>query len=250
MMASAHLMRIGKIKGNGRVLAAAKHNKRNTQHERKGTQHIDFTRSSLNYALVGDTSPKDIADQAKSQMKKAGIEKPRANAVLAIEIIFSLPIEWHGRDTRQFFIDCCNWVGNNFAGELLSFDVHLDESAPHAHALILPLVNGKMQGCDIVGKRSNLYRLHTLFHEQVGVRYGLKKSSRKVMSENNKADLAKLVIAELENDPKKGWAVFRDWIRNDPEPMAQHLSIEIPNNQAVKHFVDIARSRGKGAFIR
>ena len=87
MMTSAHLMRIGKIKGNGRVLAAAKHNKRNTQHERKGTQHIDFTRSSLNYALVGDTSPKDIADHAKSQMKKAGIEKPRANAVLAIEII-------------------------------------------------------------------------------------------------------------------------------------------------------------------
>ena len=70
------------------------------------------------------------------------------------------------------------------------------------------------------------------------------------MSENNKADLAKLVIAELENDPMKGWAVFRDRIRNDPEPMAQHLSIEIPNNQAVKHFVDIARSRGKGAFIR
>jgi hypothetical protein len=249
-MASGHLMRIGKVKGGGSVLAAINHNKRFTKHERKGTHHIDTSRSHLNYALVGNCSPKEIADLAKAQMKKAGIDKPRANAVLAIEIIFSLPIERHQQDTKLFFVDCCCWVRNNFAGELLSFDVHLDESAPHAHALILPLVNGKMQGSDMVGKRSNLYRLHNLFHDEVGIRHGLKRSSRTKLTEEDKSNLAKLIVAELEDNPKKGWAVFRDWILKDPLPLAELLSIEIPKQKQVKHFVDIARSKGKGTFIR
>ena len=249
-MASSHLMRMAKVKGVGSVLAALKHNKRFTQHERKGTQHIEATRSYLNYNLVGDCLPKDIADYAKAKMKKAGIDRPRSNAVLAVEIIFSLPVERHNEDTKPFFVDCCCWVRNNFAGELLSFDVHLDEAAPHAHALILPLVNGKMQGSEMVGKRSNLHRLHDLFHKEVGINHDLKRNTSSRLSEGDCADLAKLVIAELESDPKKGWSVFRDWIKKDPQPLAQLLSIEIPKKQVEKHFVDIARSKGRGSFIR
>jgi Plasmid recombination enzyme len=250
MMASSHLMRMAKVKGVGSVLAALKHNKRFTQKERKGTQHINSTRSHLNYNLVGDVLPKEIADHAKAQMKKAGIDKPRANAVLAVEIIFSLPVERHSQDTKTFFVDCCCWVRNNFAGELLSFDVHLDEAAPHAHALILPLVNGRMQGSEMVGKRSNLHRLHDSFHQEVGVNHGLSRNVSARLSESDSADLAKLVIAEVENNPQKGWSVFRDWILKDPLPLAQHLSIELPNKPLTKHFVDIARSKGRGAFVR
>lgn len=250
MMASSYLMRIGKVKGGGSVLAAVNHNKRFTKHERKGTHHIDTTRSHLNYVLAGNSPPKKIADYAKAQMRNAGIDKPRANAVLAIEIIFSLPVEKLHHDTKSFFIDCCCWVRNNFAGELLTFDVHIDESAPHAHALILPLVNGKMQGSDMVGKRSNLYRLHNLFHEEVGIRHGLKRSSKTKLSEHDKSKLAKLIVAELEDNPKRGWAVFRDWILRDPLPLAELLSIEMPKRKPDKHFVDIARSKGKGTFIR
>jgi len=249
-MASSHLMRIGKVKGVGSVIAALNHNKRFTKYERKGTHHIDTNRSHLNYALVGDCSPKEIADYAKAQMRNAGIDKPRVNAVLAIEIIFSLPAEKLHHDTKSFFVDCCCWVRNNFAGELLSFDVHLDESAPHAHALILPLINGKMQGSDMVGKRSNLYRLHYLFQEEVGIIHGLKRSSKNKLTGENKSKLAKLIVAELEDNPKRGWAVFRDWIFKDPLPLAELLSIDIPMKKPVKDFVDIARSKGKGKFIR
>jgi len=38
---------------------------------------------------------------------------------------------------------------------LLSFDVYLDESAPHVHALILPLLNGKMNGNEIMDGKGN-----------------------------------------------------------------------------------------------
>jgi len=40
-------------------------------------------------------------------------------------------------------------------GVLLSFDVYLDESAPHVHALILPLVNDKVNGNEIMDGKGN-----------------------------------------------------------------------------------------------
>jgi hypothetical protein len=68
---------------------------------------------------------------------------------------FSLPIDRHTQDTKPFFTYCPNWIKKTFAGELLSFDVHLGESAPHAHAVILRLIDGKMQGRDMVGSAGN-----------------------------------------------------------------------------------------------
>ena len=70
-------------------------------------------------------------------------------------------------------------VKQNLCGELLSIDVHLDESAPHAHALILPLINGKMQGNQLMGSTGNLMRLINLFHKEVARHYGLSRADYK-----------------------------------------------------------------------
>jgi len=143
-MASSHFFRLGSITGENGILFAMQHNKRTLQAERGAPAHIDASRSSLNYCLAGNDTPQAIATHAKVQMLKAGIDKPRKNAVRAVEIIFSLPIDRHKQDTKPFFTDCYGWLIKTFAGELLSFDVHLDESAPHAHAVILPLIDNKL----------------------------------------------------------------------------------------------------------
>ena len=128
-MAASQLLRLGTIKGKNGVLEALKHNKRELQAERGADAHIDATRTPLNYCLAGDSTPSAIATHAKVQMVKAGIETPRKNGVMAVEVLFSLPIDRHQQDTKPFFADCLAWLNNTFAGELLSFDVHLDESA-------------------------------------------------------------------------------------------------------------------------
>ena len=135
-MAASHLIRLGKIKRDNGILVALKHNKRTLQNERGASANIDAARTSLNYSLASDDTPDAIARHAKVEMLKAGIEKPRINCVRAVEVVFSLPIDRHQQDTKPFFTACYGWVEQTFAGELLSFDVHLDESAPHAHALI------------------------------------------------------------------------------------------------------------------
>lgn len=250
-MAASHLIRLGKIKGENGVLVALKHNKRTLQNERAASANIDVTRTSLNYSLASDAAPEQIALHAKVQMLKAGIEKPRKDQVRAVEIVFSLPIDKHQQDTRPFFNECCEWAKQAFAGELLSFDVHLDESAPHAHAVILPLIDGKMQGRDMVGSTGNLMRLINKFHADVARHFGLSRSDNKRLSNLDKQTIEKLVLTRLSNDPamqSSVWACLRDAIHNDPMPYAQMLSIKPPLAKQKKHksFVAIMTSKGKG----
>ncbi len=252
-MAASHVIRLGVIKGKSGVLEALKHNKRTLQVERGAGSNIDATRTPLNYALAGVETPEAIAIHAKVQMVKAGIDKPRKNQVMAVEIIFSLPIERHSHDTRPFFLDCINWIKQTFAGELLSFDVHLDESAPHAHAVILPLIDGKMQGNSLIGGKGNLMRLINLFYSEIAYRYGLAKASRRRLNAKDKQGLEKLVLTRLKADTAMQssiWPCIRDVIHKDPMPFAQMLSIEPDKTlHQAKSFVDHKRSKGKGSFV-
>lgn len=230
-MASSHIFRLGKIKSEGQLLAALQHNKRTPQSMRHALANVDVTRTQLNYSLANNDTPEQIARYAKVQMLRAGIEKPRKDCVRAVEVLFSLPIDRHQQNTKPFFTSCFNWTQQNFAGELLSFDVHLDESAPHAHALILPLIDGKMQGSDMVGGIGNMNRLRDRFHLDVASHYGLSRSDSKRLTLSDKQAIEQQVLARLKGDPamqSSVWACVRNAIHNDPLPYAQMLSINMP----------------------
>lgn len=251
-MAASHLFRLGKVKGKNGILEALKHNRRELQTERGAPANIDASRSHLNYVLHGDGDAQTIAIHAKVQMLKAGIEEPRKNAVMAVEVLFSLPIDRHQQDTRPFFNDCYHWTLKTFAGELLSFDVHLDEAAPHAHALILPLINGRMQGSDgVIGGIGSLTRYRQKFHLEVASKHGLSKRSYTRLNTTDRQSVGREVLKRLNSDSVRKsvvWAWVRDAIMADPIPCAEVLGIEIaPAQKKQKHFVDIKRSRGKGS---
>lgn len=230
-MASSHLFRLGKIKSEGQLLAALQHNKRTPQNMRYALANVDATRTPLNYSLANNDTPEQIARYAKVQMLKAGIDKPRKDCVRAVEVLFSLPIDRHQQDTKPFFTNCFNWTQQSFAGELLSFDVHLDESAPHAHALILPLIDGKMQGSDMVGGIGNMNRLRDKFHVDVASYYGLSRSDSKRLTLSDKQKIERQILTLLKGDPamqSSVWTCVRSSIHNDPLPYAQMLSINTP----------------------
>ena len=253
-MAASQLLRLGTIKGKNGVLEALRHNKRELQTERGADAHIDVARTPLNYCLAGDDTPSKIATHAKVQMLKAGIETPRKNGVMAVEVLFSLPIDRHQQDTKPFFADCLTWLNKTFEGDLLSFDVHLDESAPHAHAIILPLIDGKMQGNKLMGGTGNLMRLINLFHKEVARHYGLSRADYKRLSANDKQSIERLVLTRLRGDSvlkSSIWPCVRDAIHKDPQPWAQLLGINKPKagSKPAKSFVQIMTSKGKGKAI-
>ena len=255
-MAASHLLRLGSVKDvynkqdkliqNG-LLALLKHHKRTELPK----ENIDRKRSNLNYCLSATATPASIAAHANGQMLNAGIETRRKNGVMAVEVLFSVPIDRHSQDTRPFFNDCFTWLQNNFAGELLSFDIHLDESAPHAHALILPLINGKMQGNKLIGGTGNLMRLINLFHQDVAKHYGLSRANYKRLTANDKQSIEHQVLTRLKGDSvmlSSVWACVRDDIHKNPMTYAQLLSIELakPTRKTNKSFVQIMTGKGKG----
>lgn len=253
-MAGSYLFRMGTIKGKHGILIAMKHNKRTLQNERGANENIDASKTRLNYCLAGAGQPEAINTGAKVKLLQAGIETPRKNAVMAVEIIFSLPVDRHLQNTRPFFVDCLEWVQRHLAGELLAFDVHLDESAPHAHAVVLPLIDGKLQGNKLMGNTGNLARLRNLFYNEVAVKYGLGRNSRKLTS-LQKSELERRVLMAIKGDPvmlSSVWACVRDAIHSDPLPFAQTLSISLEAMQQgkIKSFIDYKRSRGQGSFER
>lgn len=252
-MATSQLISITKPKGNDILLKALKHNKRELQNEWGSGRKINPNKSYLNYSLTGDSDATKIDRYAKSLMALAGINKPRKNGVMLVEVLISLPVDRHQQDTKQFFIDTFNWIKEAFEGELLSFDVHLDESAPHAHALILPLINGKMNGSDLVGGKGKLSSKIKSFHHNVARHYGLSNKAKLKLSEQDRVNLIKNILRTLENDPVKDskiWHIIDADIRNNPLLYSEALSINTKKeaSTATKHFVDIMRSKGKGSF--
>ncbi len=240
-------LRVGSVsyeKGRG-LLAALKHNKRTLPE----AGHIDQARSHLNYSLSPEATPEAINTRANVALAECNL-KPRKNAVMAIEVIFGLPESWRERDNTAYFADCLLWLNQAMGGDLLAFDVHNDEAAPHAHALIFPLIDGRLQGDKIKGNVSNIRKLRESFMAQVGRKHGLETPKR--LTHAQRDQLATAVLRAYANDPVRksvGWAVFSDSIKSDPQPHAALLGITLDNapKRKNKTFVGIMTSKGKGA---
>ena len=231
----------------GGLLPALRHNKR----ELPERGHIDPSRTHQNYSLTPKQTAQDIDKDMKKRLIDLDIE-PRKNAVIAIEAVFSLPASWHSRNNQSFFVACLAWITGAIQGELLSFDVHLDESAPHAHALILPLIDGKLKGSEIMGGKGNIYRLQRAFAESLGVAHGLPLNKR--LRHNERNTLARDVLAQMDaqHDPamqSPAWTIIQDTIKRNPQPFADILGV-VQTKQArtkkSKSFVGIMTSKGKG----
>ena len=253
-MSASGFFKMQKLKGSGKVLAASRHNKRLIQAEQGADSHIDATRICLNLSLHGPDSPEAVARLAKDRMAAAGVRPQKKNAVLSLEHVFSLPAN-SDIDLKAYFNDCVQWVARNFGGldNVLSADVHLDESAPHLHVLILPLIDGRMNGSDLFGNRQRLQFLHNDFHAAVAGRYGLAKAPARLQGQA-KDKTAQTVITHIHatNDTALTsglWPLIRDWIARDPAACAQVLGLDIAKaaTKKARTTAQIFTSKGKGS---
>jgi hypothetical protein len=251
-MSAAAFFRLKKLKGGGILLAAARHNRRTIQAELGADSHINPARSHLNETLFGPPSPDAVAQQAKDAMQAAGVGKLRKDAVVGLEAVFSLPVG-HAIDRRQYFAQCVEWAGVQFGGaaNILSADIHHDEAQPHVHVLLVPLVNGRMVGSDMVGNRQTLRALQSKFFDEVARPFGLTKPPARLMGAA-KTETAARVIATMKasNDPalkSAAWAVIRAAIESDPAPFVATLGVAItPKAKRLRSSTAIFTSTGKG----
>lgn len=255
-MSAGAILRGKKLKGRSIVRTAAAHNLRAIQAEIGASASIDPSRSHMNEILAGEPLPEQVQARADASLAEAGLgDSLRRDAVRCLEFVVSLP-PGHGCDEKGFFASAVNWLADRFGGpgNLLSAVIHRDEAAPHVHALILPLIGGRMVGSDAMGGPKQLQAMQADFFEEVGKPYGLKAFPRQIGGAQ-KASLAAKVIRELRLRQDAAlsstiWPVIRERIESDPAPFAQligvSLDVEAPPKK-LRSMTAIFISKGKGS---
>ncbi|MBS1189670.1 MAG: hypothetical protein H6R10_1462 [Rhodocyclaceae bacterium] len=229
-MAASQYISLKKLVGKNFPLNAAKHNLREIQAEIGADKHIDASRIRQNRILAGPSSAAEVAASAESMLKAAGISSLRRDAVRSVELVISLPA-WASVVQSTYFEDVLDWVCRFFAVPVLSAVIHLDEAAPHCHVLLLPLVNGRMVGSDLVGNRSRLRAIRDDFFANVASKHGLTPPSASAHSSaDSRKQAASLILDTIEAQPEllSNLAIkeaMREVLKRNPEPVLVAMGI-------------------------
>ena len=226
---------IKKLKGFNIILKACKHNFREIPQELLAEGRIDPTRTRHNQILIGRSNATEAKLQYDQVVESTNLsQKIRKDAVLGIEILFCLPGN-HTLNEEVFFARCIEWCKEYFGVFILSAIVHKDESNPHCHAILIPLINGRLQGSKLCGGPSKIRGMQEDFYKKVGIHFGLTKPRPSI---RYKSEYLALVATQIVNLMTCNELVIRDdgvrkelihVISNDPMDLAQMVGILRPS---------------------
>jgi hypothetical protein len=190
------IIRTAKLKTAGNLGGLNNHLERKME-----VPNADRDLSYLNQRRVGSG---DLARDVAGRIQAAGIEKPRKNAVLAIEHLMTAspeafplrkdkspdgsrnPYRLVGSKAdvdrwQAFEKNCINWLQERYGKDnLVNFTSHLDEQTPHIHAVVVPIDSkGKLNCRDYLGGRDKLRDLQDSFaaiHQGIGLERGIQGS--------------------------------------------------------------------------
>ena len=235
------------------LLVAARHNLREHQPEYGATENIAFELSHLNTVLHGPSLAIGIVELASELKTKYSVPKSklRVDHVQALEFVISVRANTD-IDEMAYFSASVHWLSNVFGSEmLLSAVVHRDESAPHMHALVLPIVEKVYRGGSPIDKVS-LRKLIKRFADEVGKPFGLSFEPKMKLNAEQRAAASSLVIDHLKTqaDPvvsSRVWQGVVDCIKFKPQEFLEILGLEVPivRNKCFKTSTQIFTGTGK-----
>ena len=121
----------------GSCRAILEHDTRTANHAYKN-KDIDTTRSHLNYSLV--TSDITAEERLKQRLSEVKVQK-RSDVNVLCSWIVTLPEDVQQQDERKFFETVYAFLEQEAGSKnVVSADVHYDESRPHLHFTFVPVV--------------------------------------------------------------------------------------------------------------
>lgn len=167
-------MRFKKLKA-GNLSGSAAH-----VHRTIHSPTADPSRQQLN-KTIGSTNP---AEAIKTRVNEITSGRQRKDAVLAYEFIMTAKSDWFKgksqKEISQWAATSIRWLWQTFGkGNVVSSTLHLDESAPHIHAYVVPEVDGRLCAKALTGTKKLCSDMQTSYAsavEQHGLSRGLKGS--------------------------------------------------------------------------
>lgn len=207
------IIRVQKIK-RGQLGAVRTHNERLT--DKHSNPDIDVSLSSQNISLVRPdslaTAVMGIVNEAQTKQQR----QIRKDAPVAIEYVVTASAEelakWDDEKRGQYFADALDFLKKRHGAEnVVSAEIHVDESTPHMHVVAVPidLKTGRLT-CKPFTTRDQLRALQSDFAREVGEAFGLQRGEQgntyKPLAQF-KAEQAKLHEKELQAQAKAKAAV-------------------------------------------
>ena len=139
---------------------------------------IDLSRTSGNYHTV--YPKRGYMEYINERISTLPLKrKVRSDAVLMCSFIIGSDgnffIGLTPSEKRQFFEEATEYFAERYGREnIISAVVHVDETTPHLHLNLVPIVGSKLSAKQLF-TRASLRELQTDFHEKFGKRWGLER---------------------------------------------------------------------------
>lgn len=148
------------------VAAAASHAFRDRE-----TLNADLARKSLNVHIGYDS-----AESLQTGFNNALPEKRRKNAVLCVEHLVTFSADALTRkdfNEKNYFADAVEWMKERYGKGFIGATIHYDETTPHMHAYVVPLVDGRLSATHFFDGRKKMHAYQSDFYQKVGQKHGL-----------------------------------------------------------------------------
>ena len=248
-------LNLHKIRTLQQLRRALKHNKREIAKELGAGSHIDPTKSHLNYSLTGSSTSLELMEQVHQVITSYRNTLQRAirrDAVVAVEVVFSVSAAKADIDLQKYFNDCFAWSLIEFAlASPLSADVHHDEANPHLHVIFLCVTDSRLIASQVAGDKRAYRDRREDFYVNVARHYGLERPPP-ALGRIQRTQLAERVLNQLarSSDPltkSQHYPAICDAVRQNPVPFANQLNLELDLTPPKKRtLTQIFTSRGRG----
>jgi hypothetical protein len=145
------LIRVREL-GRSELKATQTHNAR--EYDELGLKrpdNIDFAKTDANY--VRYETGNSIQESIDARIKSAGV-KERSNSVVAIEFVVGASKDFYDAYSASgHFSNCEKWLKQKYGAEnVVARTDHYDESNPHAHFIVVPIVKKEVKWKNSIGE--------------------------------------------------------------------------------------------------
>ena len=172
-MSAYVFLKIQKLKSPQVLVAAYKHNKR--------IDYCDNAKSeasSQNRDLVERTET--YVEYVNRRIAEANVPLVRSNSVRAVDMVIAPTSVDSAKndlfDLNKFCPLAVEWVNDTFGEDnVVAVHLHMDESKPHVHAVIVPITkDGRLCAKEVIGGKQKLRQFQTSIAKKLSV-VGLKR---------------------------------------------------------------------------
>lgn len=177
------ILRIQKLKSRQQIAAAVGHNLR-----LHNVPNADESKTELNKNFITFDYP-DLISRLEKVFYEKNI-KPRADAVLATEVILTASPEFFkNEETIKNWLEANKkFAAREFGKEnLLQFNLHLDELTPHIHLIFTPITkDNRLSMKDLYGGKAKLSALQTRYNQSMrAAGFDLKRGQENSQAKHN-----------------------------------------------------------------